>query len=404
MQCPSCRAVYSNGLSSCPRCKAPALKPSPESEARIVVNTEESIQASAKDAPMETANESSSATAPVTSTLIEFPGVSRSSRPQWRKELSERVREIQERRARESEEAAPKTVEPAAAAVETSAPQLGLVPPPEAPEVNPIVAAALKRLERARQPPAVQRPRAHMSRGAVVAATARVAEEQFETEPAKPVIVQTQSAAPLATPSVKTEVAPPSKTVERERPLTVVQTQTVPKIATEVISPQPKKLVQRKVGEAAPVIAEGEAIEKAATDELYDDRAPVISRIAANFIDLLVIAFASSPFAAIIELTNGNWSDWRVLASMGGIFIIVMFLYLAASTALAGRTWGMSLVSLHPVDADTGLPPTTKQAVGRAVFYIVSLLTLGLGILYALFDAEGRTFHDHLSSTAVVRD
>src|SRR5258705_7048500 len=36
------------------------------------------------------------------STLIEFPGVVRSTVPDWRKELSERVKEVQERRAREA--------------------------------------------------------------------------------------------------------------------------------------------------------------------------------------------------------------------------------------------------------------------------------------------------------------
>ncbi|HEX8722974.1 MAG TPA: hypothetical protein VF736_20310, partial [Pyrinomonadaceae bacterium] len=36
------------------------------------------------------------------STLIEFPGVNR-NRPAWRKELSERFREIQQRRAREAD-------------------------------------------------------------------------------------------------------------------------------------------------------------------------------------------------------------------------------------------------------------------------------------------------------------
>jgi len=36
------------------------------------------------------------------SRLIEFPGVTRRPVPQWRKELGERVREVQERRARES--------------------------------------------------------------------------------------------------------------------------------------------------------------------------------------------------------------------------------------------------------------------------------------------------------------
>ncbi|MBA2734504.1 MAG: RDD family protein, partial [Acidobacteria bacterium] len=139
-------------------------------------------------------------------------------------------------------------------------------------------------------------------------------------------------------------------------------------------------------------------------EELYNDRAPVSFRIAGSLIDLAVVAFASSPFAAIIELTNGNWSDWRVVASMGGIVLIVMFLYLTASTALAGRTWGMSCFSLRAVDANTGLPPTTRQSIGRAILYIASLITLGFGLLYALYDAEGRTLHDHLSGTALVRE
>ena len=124
----------------------------------------------------------------------------------------------------------------------------------------------------------------------------------------------------------------------------------------------------------------------------------------AAVVDIWVVLFAASPFAAIIELTNGNWSDMRVVASMVGIVVLVMFLYLVASTALAGRTWGMSLVSLRAVDVNTGSWPTNKQCVGRAIAYIASLATFGLGILYALLDAEGRTAHDHLSGTVVVNE
>ncbi|MEJ7710477.1 MAG: hypothetical protein WKF84_11575 [Pyrinomonadaceae bacterium] len=50
---------------------------------------------------------------------------------------------------------------------------------------------------------------------------------------------------------------------------------------------------------------------------------------------------------------------------MLGIFAVIMFLYLSIATLLAGRTWGMSLVSIHPADVRTGLAPTTKQAVVR---------------------------------------
>jgi len=178
MQCPSCRAVYSNGLSMCPRCKTPASKPANESETKTVVTAE--TQESSKAIVSAATDDASVVNAPTTSTLIEFPGVSRVSRPQWRKELSERVREIQERRSREStrepEVVAMRQTEHQAVA-ETAAPQLGLVPQPDAPTVNPIVAAALKRLERAQQPmPPVQRPRASAGRGCAATAAARIAD------------------------------------------------------------------------------------------------------------------------------------------------------------------------------------------------------------------------------------
>jgi len=413
MQCPSCRAVYSNGLDVCPRCKTPALKSPAETVAEPIVTSEEKIATSPTASVSgieETEAIPSRAAAQATSTLIEFPGVSRASRPQWRKELSERVREIQERRARDAEsdneEALRKQIKQPAA--EVAAPQLGLVPQQDAPAMNPIVAAALKRLERARQSqPSMPRPRASM--GGAAAAIARVAEEQYQTDP-KPALAQVAAPSPVPTaePSqpVKAEKAVETKAVEpaREHSLIIVPAQPATKVTVQPNKPEPKRIIPEAAEKTLPKVLDEEATSEDFNEELYDDRAPVLSRIAGSGIDLLVVAFASSPFAAIIELTNGNWGDWRVMASMGGIVLVVMFLYLTAATALAGRTWGMSLVSLRAVDADTGLPPTTKQSVGRALLYIVSLITLGLGLLYALFDAEGRTAHDHLSGTAVVRE
>ena len=101
--------------------------------------------------------------APAVSTLIEFPTPGRAPKPQWRKELSERVREIQQRKAleaaREAEAAAaqsdllPQAEDsvPAESPSEVAVPPLGLVPPVPVPEVNPVVARALEKLERVRQ-------------------------------------------------------------------------------------------------------------------------------------------------------------------------------------------------------------------------------------------------------------
>lgn len=415
MQCPSCRAVYSNGLDMCPRCKTPAAKASAETDTELTITSQESMDLSPA-ANVSVAEETEAipagTTPQVSSTLIEFPGVSRASRPQWRKELSERVREIQERKAREAKSETEEVLQRMArqpAAAEVATPQLGLVPQQDAPAMNPIVAAALKRLERARQShPPLPRARNSMG-GAAAAAIARVDEEHYQTD-LKPTLAQVAAPSPVhavePAQTSKVEKAPEAKAAEpaREHSLIIVPPTTVTKTPLPVSKPEPRRVAAESMEKAVTASAKVETSDTEFDQELYDDRAPVLSRIAGSAIDILVVAFASTPFAAVIELTNGNWADWRVMASMGGIVLIVMFLYLTAATALAGRTWGMSLVSLRAVDADTGLPPTTTQSVGRALLYILSLLTLGFGILYALFDAEGRTAHDYLSGTAVVRE
>src|SRR3954447_13017418 len=130
-------------------------------------------------------NDSTRATAK-RSTLIEFPGVSRNSMPEWRKELSERVREVQEKRAREAArdaaEAERKRVE-----ANIDPPQLELLPPAEMPAMNPLVAAALKRIERAHQPaPAEHRqPRTTLAT-AVAYAPEREDNDMSDTVPSTP--------------------------------------------------------------------------------------------------------------------------------------------------------------------------------------------------------------------------
>ncbi|HZG50831.1 MAG TPA: RDD family protein [Pyrinomonadaceae bacterium] len=397
--------------------------------------TSTSQERQTKRAPGEAteAKGANAAAAAATSTLIEFPGVP--PKPQWRKELSERVREIQQRRAleaaREAEVSAPQPNghmpadmldDPTAdmvsgATAETSAPPLGLVPPPpDAPQPNPLVVAALKRIERARQsnPP----PVARASRGgaATAAAVAHVAEENYQAAPETELIhghaVTLDEQAGQAT--IAEEVERPVETARSAPPLAIVPpaaaapktsdasaTQTRARRHIPVVADEASLSQLEAQMHAALISNHTETPDKSVS---ADDQAPVSKRIAGGIVDLIVVGFASTPFAAIIELTSGNWADARVAASMGGIVVVLMFVYLMAATALAGRTWGMSLVSLRTVDAQTGMAPTTGQCIRRAVGYLLSLATLGLGLLYALFDAEGRAAHDHLSGTIVIAD
>src|ERR1043166_10167447 len=85
-----------------------------------------------------------------TSRLIEFPGRSRSV-PEWRKQLSQRVREVQERKAREAAEELAAAQEAGLVSCALPSGQLELVPDLEQPVMNPIVSKALERLDRARR-------------------------------------------------------------------------------------------------------------------------------------------------------------------------------------------------------------------------------------------------------------
>ncbi|HLM56463.1 MAG TPA: RDD family protein [Pyrinomonadaceae bacterium] len=384
------------------------------------------------------------------STLIEFPGVNR-NRPAWRKELSERFREIQQRRARDSApetedaprrapaEDAPEQLDaPAAPAAKQaeSTKQPRLVPQPEPQELNPIVQAALRRVERAR------RQTATAGRGAggrAAAAVARAVEEEVEAvadarpEPAPVAQPEPQPARQQQALEKSEAKAEPQAEAARPAPLSVV----LPRQPEQAVAPAPATKVSpaaeapkaARVLEAdAAIVGESEEkpkprkvsgviddhwLERRGVDPLpkveaqagsYDDRAPLLKRVSAAAVDLVAVAFLTAPCAAVIELTIGNWGDPSVLSSMGGIVAVLMFLYHTCSVALAGRTLGMRLFSLHAVDADTARVPTTGQCMRRALFYIVSLAAFGLGILYALFDAERRTAHDLLSGTVVVKE
>lgn len=319
------------------------------------------------------------------STLIEFPGVTRSSVPEWRKELSERVREVQERRAREAaSEAAEAERERLEAAI--NPPQLELLPPTEMPAINPLVAAALKRIERAHQtaPPDTRRPRSTLAT-AIAYAPAR--EENDMNDTVGPTTQLTfEPEAPVNEP-------PPA--VEKTHLVVVPPSEAAP------VPRAPKRLIRDDPNDPAL-----NYLDSIARNLRVDDRsaksAPAFRRVICALFDLIFCALLTSPIALAMYLTGNNIQDTRALAVLGGSLVVVTFIYLTLMTALTGRTWAMRLLSLKVIDTKTGLIPTGGQSIARAFFYLLSLATV-LGILSALFSDEGHAAHDRVTRTAVVR-
>ena len=320
------------------------------------------------------------------STLIEFPGVSRNSLPEWRKELSERVREVQEKRARE---AAREAAESERKRMETAInpPQLELLPPTPMPAMNPLVAAALKRIERAHQ----TAPAENRQRGTTLATAVAYAPEREENEMSETVSPNQQLAFEPEISVVETPVIE-----EKVSHLAVVP---VVEKVEEPVRP-PKRLIKDDPND--PALNYLDSIAKnLRVDELERRSASAFRRVFCALLDLIFCALLSAPIAGAMYLTGSNLQEMRVIAVLAGSVIVVTFIYLTLMTALTGRTWAMRLLSLRVIDTKTGLIPTGGQAIGRSFFYLVSLPTL-VGIFFALVSREGYTAHDRFTRTAVV--
>jgi uncharacterized RDD family membrane protein YckC len=329
-------------------------------------------------------------TAKPTPSLIEFPGVNRNALPEWRKELSERVREKQERKAREAVFEAQGLLETAVdTATEATPVILELLPQTEMPAVNPIVEAALKRIERAHS------QSSPFSHGNAALATAVAYEEQRG--------FAESDKAPLIDPGT---VASTSETSDEARPervhnLSVVPNPIVIEEEAAVVITKPRRLIGETNDPAL------NYLDTVPTTVLVERReyiaASTTRRALAAFVDLGVSCALASPLLALNGLTNLDWQNWRVIAFSAASIALVGFLYLTIVTAFTGRTLGMRLCSLRVVDARNGLIPTGGQSAARALVYLLSLVPAGILSLYVLVDSENKTLHDRLTRTAVIR-
>mgnify|MGYP006298777809 CR=1 FL=1 len=71
---------------------------------------------------------------------------------------------------------------------------------------------------------------------------------------------------------------------------------------------------------------------------------------------------------------------------------------------LTQATPGKMAIRARTVDADGREKPTTGKFIGRYFGYLVSILPLGLGIIWVGIDRRKQGWHDKLARTVVVQD
>jgi uncharacterized RDD family membrane protein YckC len=140
------------------------------------------------------------------------------------------------------------------------------------------------------------------------------------------------------------------------------------------------------------------------------DRAPQLELAPMNLRLMAAMVNGSlilGTFVAAIMVAAANVKDLPPLREIelgsAVALLIVGGLYQALFYALAKGTPGMRYagISLRTFD---GKIPTRAQRMGRLVALLLSLLPVGLGVVWAIFDEDHLSWHDRLSQTYLRRD
>ncbi len=129
----------------------------------------------------------------------------------------------------------------------------------------------------------------------------------------------------------------------------------------------------------------------------------IARRLFAYLVDLLLISalvtIVAASFWVIGVLSLGLLSP---LLSVIILFVPWAYHTLTVGSAMAA-TPGMRLFGLEVRRLDGGRPGYLLAALLTAIFYVSVAATSWLVLLVALFNARGRTLHDYLCGTVVVR-
>ena len=141
----------------------------------------------------------------------------------------------------------------------------------------------------------------------------------------------------------------------------------------------------------------------------FSQTAPVFRRLGAALIDLSIAgAIDAAVVYLTLRLTNLQVAEIGNLPALplAAFLLLLNGGYFVLFTAAGGQTIGKMATAIRvvPHTADGGSGRLAfSTAVLRTTAYIASLLPAGLGFVPILFSQDGRTLHDRLADTRVVK-
>jgi len=128
-------------------------------------------------------------------------------------------------------------------------------------------------------------------------------------------------------------------------------------------------------------------------------------RVGASLIDLIIMVIV---IFIPLSLIYGEeyWLGEQMVYGFWDVFLnyVVPFVATIWFWLRFFGTPGKMATKLKIVDAQTGNKISVGQAIGRYFAYILSILPLGLGIIWVGIDKKKQGWHDKLAGTVVIRN
>lgn len=137
------------------------------------------------------------------------------------------------------------------------------------------------------------------------------------------------------------------------------------------------------------------------TNKTTTNNCAFLRRLAAIFYDsiLLLSIFFFATFILVYALGDGEIESNNFFYSLFLIFLAYLYFcwhWIKGRQTLGMRSWYIYVVN----ESNTSL--NWKQASLRFAAALLSLVIIGLGFVWALFDKKKLALHDHLSKTKLI--
>jgi len=120
-------------------------------------------------------------------------------------------------------------------------------------------------------------------------------------------------------------------------------------------------------------------------------------RFVAIFIDGIIVGIVNSALAAILSLNTNGRSGLQLIL---GLLYYVYFW--SSNSPWPGQTIGSKLLNIRVIRTD-GSDLTISQALIRYVGFVISVICLLIGLIWAAFDPNKQGWHDKIADTYVIK-